>query len=193
MKRRALWLGGFFVFVVVAVIIVVGMFNKPMNEDGRIMDISAETVLKPAFEVYSWFISAPLEHDDVLYSEDYPYYRVTDQRVENKEELENIVKEYFSDDIAARLLDNGVYIDIDGKLYVNSAFDLRAEAINKAEEISKEVFTIVTKDAQKVIYQADVSYSDDELSFDTDDVSTYHFVYENLGERWAFTYFDYYK
>ena len=193
MKRRALWLGGFFVFVIVAVIIVVGMFNKPMNEDGRIMDISAETVLKPAFEVYSWFISAPLEHDDVLYSEDYPYYRVTDQRVENKEELENIVKEYFSDDIAARLLDNGVYIDIDGKLYVNSAFDLRAEAINKAEEISKEVFTIVTKDAQKVIYQADVSYSDDELSFDTDDVSTYHFVYENLGERWAFTYFDYYK
>lgn len=179
--------------MIVAVIIVVGMFNKPMNEDGRIMDISAETVLKPAFEVYSWFISAPLEHDDVLYSEDYPYYRVTDQRVENKEELENIVKEYFSDDIAARLLDNGVYIDIDGKLYVNSAFDLRAEAINKAEEISKEVFTIVTKDAQKVIYQADVSYSDDELSFDTDDVSTYHFVYENLGERWAFTYFDYYK
>ena len=59
MKKRAFWLGGILIALVVAAGIVIGFNNAPRDETGQKMNTSAEAILQPAFEVYGWFTSNP--------------------------------------------------------------------------------------------------------------------------------------
>ena len=161
MKKRAFWLGGILIALVVAAAIFISFNSVPRDETGQKMDTSAEAILQPAFEVYGWFTSNPLSHESRIYSDVLPYYKVTDERFSSLKELSAAVRKIFSDSIATRLLESGLYIDIEGQLYVNKSLDSADVATSSSGDnvISKEVYSVVSEDQEKIVYRAEVSYT----------------------------------
>lgn len=197
MKKRAFWLGGILIALVVAAAIVISFNSVPRDETGQKMNTSAEAVLQPAFEVYGWFTSNPLSHESKVYSDVLPYCKVTDERFSSLKELSAAVREIFSDSIATRLLESGLYIDIEGQLYVNKSLDSAIIAAPSSaagnNAISKEVYSVVSEDQEKIVYRAEVSYTTNESASVLEDALSYDFVYEKIDGKWVFTQFDYYK
>ena len=160
MKKRAFWLGGILIALVVAAGIVIGFNNAPRDETGQKMNTSAEAILQPAFEVYGWFTSNPLSHESKVYSDVLPYC-------------------------------------IEGQLYVNKSLDSAIIAAPSSaagnNAISKEVYSVVSEDQEKIVYRAEVSYTTNESTSVLEDALSYDFVYEKIDGKWVFTQFDYYK
>lgn len=160
-------------------------------------DTSAEIVLQPAFEIYSWFTSNPLLHENTLYSEALPYCKVVDERFSDFKELSSKVKEVFSNSIATRLLESGIYIDIDGELYVKSSLDaeyfITSSNLTASKIIAKEVYSVVSQDPEKIAYRAEVIYTTEDGTLLEENALSYDFVYEKVNGKWVFTQFDYYK
>ncbi len=195
MKKRAFWLGGILIALVVAAAIFISFNSVPRDETGQKMDTSAEAILQPAFEVYGWFTSNPLSHESRIYSDVLPYYKVTDERFSSLKELSAAVRKIFSDSIATRLLESGLYIDIEGQLYVNKSLDSADVATSSSGDnvISKEVYSVVSEDQEKIVYRAEVSYTAKQSASDSEDALSYDFIYEKIDGKWVFTQFDYYK
>lgn len=197
MKRRALWIGGFLIALALAVGIIGSLYAAPRDEMGKKIDTSAEIVLQPAFEIYSWFTSNPLLHENTLYSEALPYCKVVDERFSDFKELSSKVKEVFSNSIATRLLESGIYIDIDGELYVKSSLDaeyfITSSNLTASKIIAKEVYSVVSQDPEKIAYRAEVVYTTEDGTLLEENALSYDFVYEKVNGKWVFTQFDYYK
>ncbi len=204
MNKRMYWLGGLLAAVLLMTCLAVGFNSEPRDESGHRIDTSAEAVLHPAFEMYGWFVSEPLKHEDATYSDVLPYCRVTDERFANLKELSAAVKDVFSEEIAVRLLESGLYIDIDGRLYVNAflgADEIEevtlkndTEAAEAAENvISKEIFSVVSEEAEKVVYHSEVTYGSGSRGSGAENVLDYEFVYEKVNGKWVFTEFEYYR
>ena len=197
MKKRAFWLGGILIALVVVAGIIVSFSSVPRDETGQKMNTSTEAILRPAFEVYGWFTSSPLSHESKVYSDVLPYCKVTDERFSSLKELSTAVRKIFSDSIATRLLESGLYIDIEGQLHVNKSLDpaVIAAPLSAADNnaISKEVYSVVSEDQEKIVYRAEVSYTTNESASVLEDALSYDFVYEKVNGKWVFTQFDYYK
>lgn len=197
MKRRALWIGGFLIALALAVGIIGSLYAAPRDEMGKKIDTSVEIVLQPAFEIYSWFTSNPLLHENTLYSEALPYCKVVDERFSDFKELSSKVKEVFSNSIATRLLESGIYIDIDGELYVKSSLDaeyfITSSNLTASKIIDKEVYSVVSQDPEKIAYRAEVIYTTEDGTLLEENALSYDFVYEKVNGKWVFTQFDYYK
>ena len=194
MGQRANWAKGVLIGLVLVVCLVVGFYSQPRNEDGSAFDTSAHTILDPAFEVYGWFVSEPLDHEETPFSEELPYYRVNDERISDMNALVSEVDKHFSPEISESLFASDRYVEIDGNLYVDCGFATpRAAAAFEPASITRELVSTLSESGDKIVYQSEVSYSMIGAEEEEDLLVYYDFIYEKINGKWFFTTFEYYE
>ncbi|MBE6687700.1 MAG: hypothetical protein E7588_00295 [Ruminococcaceae bacterium] len=148
-----------------------------------------------AKEAYFWFevnSLPPAEHGvdinsikeiDGLY-----YYKVGHDTIKSLSDLESYLKSIFSDEITARLMEEGKekYIDVEGELWAVDA--QRGTDIS----VGNVIFTLQKKGDNKVVYSAHVEELDLE-TLETVGMKVYDYVYEKTPAGWRWTEFDIYE
>ncbi len=123
--------------------------------------------------------------DEVTGDNETPYYRVTDTKFDTMKKLRNYVLKYFSEDITDALINVGMYMESDGKLYaVDAAMDMAPpETIlsRKAE------LTAHTKDLQNYLVTLSMDKDEDGKA---DSEKQYRYAYAKSGDKWVFTSFE---
>ena len=129
------------------VCLLAGFYSQPRSDDGSVFDTSANAILEPAFEVYDWFYSSPLAHDETPYSDLLPYFRVTDERIADMDELTSAVENIFSPEISEKLFASDRYLEIDGQLYVDCGFATprAVAAASESPSIAREMIGIISE------------------------------------------------
>ena len=143
-----------------------------------------EILFMNAAQVYGWFVSQPLDVDPEKPSPDGKLYQVLDERLNTMRSLEAEVKTYFSDAIAKKLLDSGVYQEIDGYLYTGA----QDRAVNP--ENSETELTVEDRTDDKIIYTLTVNQVDEGGNVTATEDLTYEL--ELIDGAWKFTKFPYY-
>ncbi len=143
-----------------------------------------ESRFESALQVYGWFESQPLDVDPEKPSPDGAKFQVLDERLNTQRALEAEVHTYFSDSIAKKLLESGVYEDIDGYLYT-AAQDRAIDATIGETELSVEDRT-----DKKITYALAVNHVDADGNVTSTD--TLKYVLEKIDGEWKFTEFPYY-
>jgi hypothetical protein len=143
-----------------------------------------EDLFESALQVYGWFESEPLDVDPEKPSPDGKKFQVLDERLNTLRALEAEVRVHFADAIANKLLNSGVYEEIDGYLYT----DAEDRAID--DSIGETELTVVDRTDDKITYSLAVNHVDaDGNVTSTDDLS---YVLEQIDGEWKFTEFPYY-
>lgn len=148
-----------------------------------------------AKEAYFWFEidSLPPEDKEVDFNSikeinGLYYYKVGHETINSLGELEAYLKTIFSDEITARLLEEGRehYIDIDGELWAVDA--------NRGTDISvgDAIFSIKEKSDNRIVYIANVEELDLETG-ETVGINTHEYIYEKTDNGWRWTQFSIYE
>ena len=98
--------------------------------------------------------------------------------------LEAEVKTYFSDAIAGKLLDSGVYEEIDGYLYTNA----QDRAIDT--DAGETELSVASRTDDKIVYTLTVNHVDENGEVTSTEELTYDL--ELIDGVWKFTQFPYY-
>lgn len=140
---------------------------------------SPESVVTAALEVYSWFAMCPLDVDPEQPDEQGVMFRVYDDRLNTREKLETVVRDYFSEEIANALLASGVYSEEGGYLYTGETYRDIDPTIALVE------YAVAEQTEDKVWYTATVYYSETEGEITS--IDEYTFLRENIDGKWLFT------
>ena len=143
-----------------------------------------EARFESALQVYGWFKAQPLDVDTEKPSPDGKSFQVLDERLNTMRALEAEVKTYFSDDIAKKLLNSGVYQEIDGYLYTAAQDSALPESLGETE------LTVTDRQDDKITYNLAVNHVDADGNVTSTDNFTY--VLKKIGGDWKFTKFPYY-
>lgn len=143
-----------------------------------------ETLFESAAQVYGWFVSQALDVDPEKPSPDGKKFQVLDERLNTMRALEAEVKTYFSDAIAKKLLDSGVYEEIDGYLYTGA----QDRAIDP--DAGETELTVESRTDDKIIYTLTVNHVDEGGNVTSSEALTYEL--ELIDGAWKFTEFPYY-
>lgn len=143
-----------------------------------------ESRFESALQVYGWFESHPLDVDPEKPSPDGKKFQVLDERLNTLRTLEAEVKTYFSDAIVKKLLESGVYEEIDGYLYT----DAQDRAINP--DASETELTVESRTDDKIIYTLTVNHVDESGNVTSSEALTYELAL--IDGAWKFTQFPYY-
>lgn len=151
--------------------------------------LSAKETLEQAFQVYSYFVIAPLEVDysaPMQEIDDIEFYPIKDKKLNTMKKLKAYLSEYFSESIVTELIDMDIYEEIDGLLYT---FDG-----GRGSDISilNEKYKLMDETENKRTYQVEVEY-DDDGDEKADDTRNYEFVQEKKAGKWVFTAFPFYR
>jgi len=141
-----------------------------------------EQICTAAMEVYSWFALAPLDVDPSLPDSTGVRYRVFDERLQTPEKLEEVVSEYFSEEITQMLMGSGVYAQEDGFLYTVPE---PARPIDQTI-LSTEYYLAEETDESRT-YHAAVFYADEEGNVTS--LEEYTLMQEKIDGQWRFTSF----
>ena len=141
-----------------------------------------EEICTAAMEVYSWFAMAPLAVDETKADFTGTRYRVLDERLDTREELEAVAEEYFCAEIADMLMGSGVYAEEDGFLYTSPE---GARPIDPSI-VSTEYYLAEETDAQRT-YHAAVFYADE--TGEIGSLEEYTMLMEKIDGKWVFTSF----
>lgn len=156
--------------------------------DAAVSDFSAEHLETPeqicsaAMEVYSWFAMAPLDVDLSMPDSTGVRFRVFDERLNTPENLGEVVREYFSEEIAQMLMGSGVYAEEDGFLYTAQ------EGARSIDEtiVSTEYYLAEETDSART-YLAAVFYADE--TGEIASLEEYTLLMEKIDGKWVFTSF----
>jgi hypothetical protein len=143
-----------------------------------------ESRFESALQVYGWFESQPLDVDSEKPSPDGKKFQVLDERLNTLRALEAEVKTYFSDAIAKKLMDSGVYEEIDGYLYTGA----QDRAIDP--DASETELTVESRTDEKIVYTLTVNHVDESGEVTASEDLTYEL--ELIDGAWKFTKFPYY-
>jgi hypothetical protein len=143
-----------------------------------------ETLFESALQVYGWFESQPLDVDPEKPSPDGKKFQVLDERLNTMRALEAEVKTYFSDAIAKKLLESGVYEEIDGYLYT----DAQDRAID--EDTSETELTVDSRTDDRITYTLTINHVDESGNVTSSEDLTYEL--DLIDGAWKFTQFPYY-
>jgi len=143
-----------------------------------------ESRFASALQVYGWFESQPLDVDPEKPSPDGKKFQVLDERLNTMRALEAEVKTYFSDAIAKKLLESGVYEEIDGYLYT----DAQDRAIDQS--VGETELSVDSRTDDRISYTLTVNHVDESGNV----TSTEELIYELelIDGAWKFTKFPYY-
>jgi hypothetical protein len=143
-----------------------------------------EVRFESALQVYGWFKAQPLDVDPEKSSPDGKKFQVLDERLNTMRALEAEVHTYFSDDIAKKLLDSGVYQDIDGYLYTDAQDSALPVSLGETE------LTVVDRTDNKITYNLAVNHVDADGNVTSTD--SFKYVLKKIDGDWKFTEFPYY-
>ena len=137
-----------------------------------------------ALEVYGWFEAQPLDVDTEKPSSDGKKFQVLDERLNTLRALDAEVRTYFSDSIANKLLDSGVYEEIDGYLYTEAQDRDIDEALGETE------LNVESRSDDKITYTLTLTTVDEAGNVTAAEDLT--FVREKIDGAWKFTQFPYF-
>ncbi len=137
-----------------------------------------------ALEVYGWFEAQPLDVDPEKPSSDGKKFQVLDERLNTLRALDAEVRTYFSDSIANKLLDSGVYEEIDGYLYTEAQDRDIDEALGETE------LNVESRSDDKITYTLTLTTVDEAGNVTAAEDLT--FVREKIDGAWKFTQFPYF-
>lgn len=160
--------------------------TEETEETNILSNEEIKTLYKDAYEVYQWFDMGQLENDGemIQLSTGALCCKVTDNRVSSMEELENIVRNTFSAEIADSLLGGGLYIEEDGVLYVQLAD--RGGDITKGN-ITEENVTNATETGFTYTVTVETIEPETQEVTGTEDID---FIAELINGKWLFTQFS---
>ncbi len=148
-------------------------------------DISEdEAFFLSALEVYGWFEAQPLDVDPEKSSPDGKKFQVLDERLNTLRALDAEVRTYFSDSIANKLLDSGIYEEIDGYLYTGAQDRFIDEGLGETE------LNIDSRSDDKITYTLTLTTVDEAGNVTAAEEFT--FVREKIDGAWKFTQFPYF-
>ena len=165
-----------------------GAYRKiNLETSNAIIEESPEKVITEAMKVYAWFEVAPLEADrsvPIQEANGVTYYKVRDGRYDTYNELYAYLRSIFSQEISDRLINNGVYHNIEGHLY-HSNGGRGADAT-----IQNVSYSLQSSTDRKQQYVVTVSYTQDQNV--KNKVKKLTFIRENLDGQWIFTQFPFF-
>ena len=137
--------------------------------------------IEAARAVYELFsVSKPQldKEDSVEYESGLFFYRVTDPNLNTMEKMQAFVGTYFSEEITQRLLNIGMYAEIDGSLY--------------AVDVGMQPHTVSGSPQVEVTEKTKTSETY-RLTFSENPDRAYQFVYAQAEDgKWVFTQFELY-
>lgn len=143
-------------------------------------DSDPQALIEAAMEVYSWFAMRTLDIDPYMPSADGNLFRVFDDRLNTREKLTSVLREYFSEEIVNVLLTSGVYVEEDGYLYTG----MDSRDIDPTIADIQYYKTGETETEQ--YFSAAVFYSEEEGEIT--DLREFNFLREkNADDKWVFT------
>ncbi len=143
-----------------------------------------EAFFLSALEVYGWFEAQPLDVDPEKSSPDGKKFQVLDERLNTLRALDAEVRTYFSDSIANKLLDSGIYEEIDGYLYTGAQDRFIDEGLGETE------LNIDSRSDDKITYTLTLTTVDEAGNVTAAEEFT--FVREKIDGAWKFTQFPYF-
>lgn len=153
---------------------------------------SAEDLIEPAMEVYSWFVLGGMPLGEETQTDINPFTGTEDtfQRVDNPHfstyaEMEAYLGEFFSGDIVRQLLEEyPICKDIDGVLYMIPA--------GRGANIFIKDVAFSTEEVTDTSASLSASISYDQDAGETENPKSYTFVCQKIDGKWVFTTFEYY-
>lgn len=143
-----------------------------------------EAIFESALQIYGWFEAHPLDVDTEKPSPDATKYQVLDERLNTMRALDAEVRAHFSDAISDKLLQSGVYEEIDGYLYT------RADDRAIDQSIGEIELTVTDRTERKITYLLSVNHVDSDGNVTGSQALTY--VRELIDGAWRFTQFPYF-
>ena len=125
------------------------------------------------------------KNDVVTGDNETPFYRVKDTKFDTMDKLMKYVGKYFSGDVTEALINVGLYMESDGKLYaVDAAMEM--DSPDTVLERHAKV-TSHTKDSQDYLVTLTVDTDGDGKA---DGKQEYRSTYAKQGDKWVFTSFE---
>lgn len=154
-------------------------------------DAEIKALFDRAYDVYQWFelekldVETAADGSVVMYEIDGNYCgKVDDPRVASFDELKSIVQQYFSADISAYLLQDGLYFRGDDGLYRILAD--RGGDVTRGKILSEGV---TARTDTSITYTVTVE-SIDAVKESVTGSEDLDFICEKIGDRWLFTQFQ---
>ena len=145
---------------------------------------TAEDVILPAMEMYSWFTISPLDVDPELPGGDGDVFRVADEVLCNYETMIRLLDFTFSPEVVEEMFAYGQYTVIDGSLYGT----VGGRAIDPL--ISGVTYEETHRSADKIVYTVTVNYfGEGENAMEP---HVLEFVREPINGLWVFTHFPFF-
>lgn len=168
--------------ILLAFFMILALLSTPAQAD----DMTAQDVIVPAMEVYSWFTISPLDVNGDVPSADGGKYRVLDDDLVSYENMLSVLQSYFSDELIEEIWAWGSYETASGQLYGYYPGESPLErAIDP--DISEVSYELALETDTARIYTATV------FCLSLDEPLVFEFIQEPTEDgRWVFTQFPFF-